>query len=128
LKWSFREGEAMGRAPVTGREEDEAAWLDWAARAEKGGTVAAMLHSGIRRKKKARRLTGRARLAVTEGGWVAIGPARRPWPERREAGWVAVAHKRGEGKRARRGRKRGGPQLGQKVSLPEFQRKRRKSI
>jgi hypothetical protein len=46
LKWSFREGEAMGRAPVMGREEDEAAWLGWAARVEEGGVVAAASREG----------------------------------------------------------------------------------
>jgi hypothetical protein len=53
---------------------------------------------------------------VTEGGRAAVGPAWRPWAERREAGSVAVAHEGGEGKQTRRGRKRGGPRLGQKVS------------
>jgi hypothetical protein len=121
LKRPFREGEATGRAPVTGREEDEAAWLGWAAHAEEGGAVAAaVLHSGFWRKKKVERPIGRVRLAVTEGGRAAVGPAWRPWAKRRGAGWVAVAHEGGEGKQADRGRKRGGPRLGQKVSRDEF--------
>jgi hypothetical protein len=56
------------------------------------------------------------------------GRAGGCWAERREAGWVAVAHEGGEGKWAGRGRKRGGPRLSQKVSRAEFQRRRRKSI
>jgi hypothetical protein len=40
--------------------------------------------------------------------------------ERREVSWVAVAHEGGEGKQARRGRKRGGLRLGQKVSRAKF--------
>jgi hypothetical protein len=79
-----------------------------------GGSGGAWL--GFWRMKTAGQLTGLARLAVTEGGQAAVGPAWRPWAERREAGWVAVAHEGGEGKRAGRGRKRGGSRLGQKVS------------
>jgi hypothetical protein len=70
--------------------------------------------SGFQRKKTADRLIGRAHLAVTEGGRAAVGPTWRLWAERREADWVAVAHERGEGTRAERGRKRGGPRLDQK--------------
>jgi hypothetical protein len=46
LKWSFHEGEATGRAMVTGREEDEAAWLGWAAHAEEGGAVVTSREGG----------------------------------------------------------------------------------
>jgi hypothetical protein len=46
LKWSFHEGEATGRATVTGREEDEAAWLGWAAHAEEGGAVVTSREGG----------------------------------------------------------------------------------
>jgi hypothetical protein len=35
------EEEETGRGAVMGREEDEAAWLGWVARAEKGSAVAA---------------------------------------------------------------------------------------
>jgi hypothetical protein len=97
LKWPFREGEVTGRALVTGREEDEALWCDWAARVEEGDVVAAVaLRLGFQRKKKGRQLIGQARLVVTEGGQAAVGPAWRPWAERREVGWVAVAHEVGE--------------------------------
>jgi hypothetical protein len=64
---------------------------------EEGDVVAAVaLRLGFRRKKKGRRLIGQAHLAVTEGGQAAVGPAWPPWAERREVGWVAVAHEVGE--------------------------------
>jgi hypothetical protein len=39
------EEEAIGRGTIMGREEDEAAWLGWAARVEEGGAVAAAIAS-----------------------------------------------------------------------------------
>jgi hypothetical protein len=92
LKWSFREVEATGRAPVTRREEDEAAWLAWAARAVAAAVASREGGSGI-----AFRLLEEDENRVADR----VGP---PSSDRGRAG----------GCWAGRGRKRGGPWLGQK--------------
>jgi hypothetical protein len=118
LKRPFCEGEAMGRSPVTGREEDEAAWLGWAARAEEGGAVAAWLSAGGRRKPGGAhtvvRGEGGGGLGWPEaksqwGGRPAAGPGRRRRPKR---GGGGVGQEEGRG-RAQGGEMGSGPAKGQ---------------